>query len=196
MQTRNFKSILVDDDQSARSSPTLVFYNSSIYDMGNFAAAVRNPDGDWQFMSYANISTHDIYRIKLLAQGILDALEFIQVWMYEQLQKWKPVEVTDIETELGGLDMDKLAPQRYEIPDNFVHWGRESRNNKWIKLVDSDFDDDILIPKEGIDKVKAIRHLEAVGHSWAIQHERKLESLAVLMSVWFDFDEKSILLTP
>jgi hypothetical protein len=66
------------------------------------------------------------------------------------------------------------------------------RNNKWgnhlfndwffcgIKSVDG------LVPREGIDKTKALRQIRAVMGSYEPKHEHKEAACAFLFDKWFD----------
>jgi len=43
-----------------------------------------------------------------------------------------------------------------------------------------------LVPKEGVDKDKAMRHIKAIMASWRPKHEDKEAACAFLFSEWFE----------
>lgn len=47
---------------------------------------------------------------------------------------------------------------------------------------------DGLVPREGIDKNKALRHIRTVMSSWEPKHEHKEAAVAFLFDKWFDMD--------
>jgi hypothetical protein len=44
---------------------------------------------------------------------------------------------------------------------------------------------DGLIPREGVDKAKAMRHLKTIQGSFEPSHEDKVAAVAYLASLWF-----------
>lgn len=96
------------------------------------------------------------------------------------------VDVDDLSLAFGG-DMKVLLPPYESIPDTFK---RFQRNNKWIKFQSDWFFSGIrnlqIVPKQGIDKKKAMRHLSAIQSSWEPSAEHKEAGVAYLASLWFE----------
>lgn len=80
---------------------------------------------------------------------------------------------------------EHLMPKYEDIPDDF-----KCGNTKWNKIFANWFFCGIKIinavPKKGIDKDKAMRHLRAVVGSYQPKHEHKEAAVAYLLSEWFD----------
>lgn len=70
--------------------------------------------------------------------------------------------------------------------DNGRKWGNRLFSDWFYSGIESL---DGLIPKEGIDKAKALRHIRTVMGSWEPKHEHKEAAVAFFFDKWFD--EKS-----
>lgn len=107
-----------------------------------------------------------------------------------KMSKWdKPVDMSLMDSAFGKMGL--LLPRWEEIPEEFKSFGGTGTvAKKWIKVVDDVFFRGIkiveAIPKNGIDKKVAIRHLTSILHSWEPKHEHKTAGVAYLMSLWFD----------
>lgn len=86
--------------------------------------------------------------------------------------------------------VDHLIPPYAEIREKYGYartWGNRLFNDWFfsgIKSVDG------LVPREGIDKAKALRHIATVMRSFDPKHEHKEAGCAFLFDKWFD-GEKS-----
>jgi hypothetical protein len=92
----------------------------------------------------------------------------------------------DAATAAFPAGVRELMPLQADIPDE-IHRGRTWGNrlfNDWfftgIKSLDG------LMPKEGIDKTAALRHIRAVMGSWEPKHEHKESAVAYLFGKWFE----------
>lgn len=104
-----------------------------------------------------------------------------------KLEKLEPVEVSDVEFAFPA-DVRHLMPPREEIPEDFKFG--TVRMSPWAELMQVMFFEgaklDFLAPRAGFDKVKALRHIRAVLGSFQPKHEHKSETVAYLMSLWFE----------
>jgi hypothetical protein len=84
-----------------------------------------------------------------------------------------------------NTDARDLIPKWDEIPDEF-----KSGRTLEVKLFNTFFfhggSVDIFIPKEGVDKEKALRVLTFVARDWGLSHEHKESGWAYLVREWFD----------
>ncbi len=92
-------------------------------------------------------------------------------------------EVSDI-TLAFPANVSSLMPK--SIPEEFYrHPG-----TKWNKLFSDWFFNGLsslkLVPKEGVDEKKALRHIRAIMGSFEPKHEEKEAAIAYLFSQWFD----------
>lgn len=94
-------------------------------------------------------------------------------------------EIRDLDNAFGNIDH---LPPYDKIPDIYKHG-----NNQWNDLVSKWFfiglkqsDIDSLVPKQGVDKRKALRVISAILKSWAPKHEHKEAGAAFLFSEWFE----------
>ncbi len=100
--------------------------------------------------------------------------------------KWaQPQEVTQLAVAFGGPEvMRDLLPPMSVIPKEF-----DDGDSPYLKVVSMWFYGGLkastLVPREGIDKTKAIRHLQACLGSFEPKHEHKTAGVAYLMSQWF-----------
>ncbi len=81
---------------------------------------------------------------------------------------------------------EELLPAYDSIPDEF----RRTPGTKWNKLFSDWFFSGLesldLIPKEGIDKAKALTHIKVAMQGWDSKHEHKEAGVAYLLSLWFE----------
>ena len=82
-------------------------------------------------------------------------------------------------------------PKYKDIPEEF-----KNIYNKWAMLQAkwffSGLDSSKLIPKAGVDKIKALRVLGTFQGDWDLRHEHKAAGVAFLMSEWFeDYEERN-----
>lgn len=101
------------------------------------------------------------------------------------MKKWnKPQEVNGVNLAFGG-DMKKLLPPMHEIPEEFQRLRTDWNEliSKWFFRGLKSFD---CVPKEGIDRGTALKHIGAILRSWEPSHEHKEAGCAYLLSLWFD----------
>lgn len=99
-------------------------------------------------------------------------------------------EVSDAELAFGGRDMKELIPYSEEGYKEYrAKYWRDDSTWGW-KLFHDWFYHGLtelnLIPKLGIDKEKALRHIRAIMVSWAPKHEDKTAACAYLFEQWFE----------
>ncbi|MNS38114.1 hypothetical protein D3C86_1309310 [compost metagenome] len=98
-----------------------------------------------------------------------------------------PQEVKGLHLAFGG-DMSKLLPPMHSIPQDF-----QNGTTKWNDLVSTWFFRGLksfdCVPKEGIDKAAALKHISAIMRSWDPKHEHKEAGCAYLLSLWFEKPE-------
>ena len=93
-----------------------------------------------------------------------------------------PVEVDDVSIAFGGGgDLQKMMPK---VPANYPD------RQKWERFQSDWFYSGLkgtegLIPREGVDKNKAVRHLKTIQGSFEPSHEDKVAAVAYLASLWF-----------
>ena len=94
------------------------------------------------------------------------------------------VEVSALDVVFGCKASD-LMPSYEAVPDKF-----KNGNTKWNKLFSDWFFSGLkkleLIPKENVDKNKALLHIRAIMGSFEPQHEHKEAGIAFLLSEWFE----------
>lgn len=97
--------------------------------------------------------------------------------------KWIPMDVDDL-TLAFPASVRKMMPPYEEIPREFRH-----SSNKWNKLFSDWFFAGIkdleLVPKDGVDLNKALRHIKAIMGSFEPKHEHKEAAVAFLFNEWF-----------
>jgi hypothetical protein len=97
----------------------------------------------------------------------------------------QPTEI-DAATAAFPAGVRDLMPAYDEIRKEY------DSNRKWSNRLFNDWfftgieSHDGLVPKEGVDKTKALRHIRAVMGSWEPKHEHKEAAVAYLLSLWFD----------
>jgi hypothetical protein len=93
--------------------------------------------------------------------------------------KIKIREVSDVEL-VFPTNVDKFLPSA--IPDY-------ENKDFWEGFTQSVFSSGLkekLVPKEGIDAGKALRHIKVCLGSWEPKHEHKIAGVAYLFSSWFE----------
>lgn len=100
----------------------------------------------------------------------------------------KPTEVSQVDMAFGAAgNLSKYLPDMKEIPENI--------DRKWMKLTSKWFFRGLngdFVPKDGIDKNVALRHLKTILGSFEPKHQHKEAGVAYLMSLWFsDFIEET-----
>ncbi len=94
-------------------------------------------------------------------------------------------EVTDSQL-IFGAGIERLLPAFKDIPPEFKRVGA----SQWERVADRWFARGLrgveLIPKEGVDVMKALRHLATIMGSYEPKHEHKIAAIAYLMSLWFE----------
>ena len=97
----------------------------------------------------------------------------------------KPQDVDEAELAFPG-DTARLLPPWKDIPEEF----KRHNGTVWNKLVGDWFfcglSEVKLVPKDGIDQKKAMRHLQTIMRSWEPKHEHKEAGVAYLLSQWFE----------
>lgn len=96
----------------------------------------------------------------------------------------KPVAVTDLDLIFPGGVKHLMPPDIAEIRRV------RSLDRTWKKFVDTWFfqgvDAKPLVPKPGIDKALALRHLRCIIGSFEPKHEDKVASIIYLLDEWFE----------
>lgn len=102
----------------------------------------------------------------------------------------QPADVTGIDMAFGG-DMKKLLPAYQDVSKEYGY-----NSGKWsCRLVCDWFFSGLkstegLVPREGINKTKALAHIKSILASFEPKHEHKQAACAYLLDKWFD-GEKS-----
>lgn len=97
----------------------------------------------------------------------------------------KPAEkITDLEIAFPAHGVSRL-PAWKEIPKEY-----QNQNHPRCHLVQKWFGFGLkpkkIVPKEGIDEIKALRHLQYIMGSYEPKHEHKISGVAWLIDQWFD----------
>ena len=83
-----------------------------------------------------------------------------------------------------------FLPDSEDVPPEF-----ENASNLWHRFVKDWFFNGLpetrFLPKEGIDKNRAIRHIATILNSDSIHFDRKIPSSAYLLSLWFEEETAS-----
>ncbi len=99
----------------------------------------------------------------------------------------QPQVVSNLDIAFGG-DIQHLMPPADRIPPEFglhreaPHWA----NGLFSRLFCQGGSVAHLVAKPGIDRVKAIRHIQAIMGSWTPSHEHKAAACAYLFAAWFE----------
>ena len=103
-----------------------------------------------------------------------------------------PKELSAVEVAFPA-NVNHLLPAWESIPSEFKRFGA----NQWTRLAAQWFFSGLpketvaeLKPRDGIDKAKALRHVQACLGSFKPKHEHKEAGCAYLLSLWFEPLEK------
>ena len=99
--------------------------------------------------------------------------------------KYVPVEVTGLDMAFGGKAM-KILPAYKDIPDEFKrgkHPARDFASNWFFKGLSEK-----PKAKPGIDVNLALSNLKACLVDFEPKHEHKVDGVAYLASLWFEFE--------
>jgi hypothetical protein len=95
----------------------------------------------------------------------------------------EPQEVSLIDATLPG-NIRRLMP-----PDTVERYLAKQYSRDWAAVAQSWFfnrlDIERLSAKPGIDKLKAVRHLETIIDSFEPKYEYKVAAVAILLEEWF-----------
>jgi hypothetical protein len=97
-----------------------------------------------------------------------------------------PPEITDVDVAFPSHAMDWL-PAWEDIPEEFKgsgnpwaqkvgYWFFKGPEEAWIGRI---------VPKEGIDRNKALKVIQACLGSYAPKHEHKIAGTAYMLATWF-----------
>lgn len=86
----------------------------------------------------------------------------------------------------GTSLISKIVPPYRAIPKEY-----KQDSNKWVMFIEDWFrhgldKDAKLIPKEGVEKEPAIRHIQCLLNSYLIDHRHKIAGAACLCGLWFE----------
>jgi hypothetical protein len=93
--------------------------------------------------------------------------------------------------KVTNADVAFPANVRHLMPPNVDEIRRKRLcDPKWERFASQWFfkgaDDSLLIPKQGIDKTEALRHIKCILGSFQPSHEDKDASVAYLLGEWFE----------
>lgn len=96
----------------------------------------------------------------------------------------KPIAVSEIDLAFGG-DIRRLMPAVIDRKYEDFNSG-----NQCVDLISTWFfsglpKDTVFVPRPGIDKSLALRHITAILRSFAPSHEEKTAACAQLLDLWF-----------
>ena len=99
-------------------------------------------------------------------------------------ERLMPQDVSAVDVAFGYGDIATLMPPMADIPEAFTR-----HSNPWVRLFVDWFylglDRMTAVPKDGIDKDRALRHIMCVMRSFEPKHEHKTAACAYLLSQWF-----------
>lgn len=99
----------------------------------------------------------------------------------------KPTVIDDVTLAFPANVVKDLMPAYADIPAQFRPGS--GGNTMWNRFQSDWFYGGIqvsrMIPKPGIDKNVALRHLKAINGSYEPKHEHKEAAVAYLASLWF-----------
>ena len=104
---------------------------------------------------------------------------------------FQPKDVAFGEVHYGTKDTAAIAPQYQFIPYEFKFENDNANRNFWQKIIVKWFKyglhkDSKLQPKRGIDKERAIRHIQCLLNCWLVPQKHKLAAGAFLLQQWFE----------
>lgn len=93
---------------------------------------------------------------------------------------------------VSNLDMAFPASvTRLMPPDTFERYRSGNWPKQWEPFVSQWFfrgaDPKVLVPKEGVDKTSALRHIQCIMGSFEPKHEHKIAAVALLLDEWFTY---------
>ena len=95
----------------------------------------------------------------------------------------KIVEISDLDLAFGVI-ANQILPKYENIPDKF-----KRGNTKWNRLFNDWFFSGLtelkLVPKDGVDKNKALRMIKCCMGSFEPKHEHKEAGVAYMLSGFF-----------
>lgn len=95
-----------------------------------------------------------------------------------------PQKVSDVDL-VFPTSVRHLLPPWESIPAEF-----KNRQNKWVDVFSAWFYDGLrdfpFVPRPGIDRGMALRHIKACMGSFEPKHEHKEAGVAYLLSQWFE----------
>jgi len=98
---------------------------------------------------------------------------------------WAPRASNGMDQAFGPQHIGDYLPSKAEIPDDF-----RSGRGPWHEFVARWFfegaDAKALVARPGIDRGRAIGHVQSVLASFAPQHDHKMAGAAWLCSLWFE----------
>lgn len=99
----------------------------------------------------------------------------------------KPLKV-DNSDHIFGTHTSRLMPNMDDVPKEFKGFHANTKQNEIVsKWFFSGLPEGTkFIPKEGIDKNIALRHIGTILRSFEPKHEDKVAACAYLFSLWFD----------
>lgn len=113
----------------------------------------------------------------------------LEAVMKEEEKKF--IKPFDVSNSAVRVDASLLVPMYIYIPSEFTNFFNRDNayirfQNKWFFAGLTQDEVDALVAKEGIDKMKAMAHLNAVQRSFVLKHEHKVAAVAYLASLWFE----------
>lgn len=101
-------------------------------------------------------------------------------------ERWaQPHEVSVLEAAFSGV-VSHLMPAYDEIPAEFQRHRGTLWNRVQMQWFYRGIDPAGFVPKPGIERDAALRHLKAIQGSFEPKHEHKEAAVAYLMSLWFE----------
>lgn len=97
--------------------------------------------------------------------------------------QWSTPTEIDAATAAFPAGVSNLMPAMNCIPDEF-----QRDSNPWVRWQQEWFYCGLKrypVPRDGINRAAAMRHLGAIQGSWAPKHEHKQAAVAYLASLWF-----------
>jgi len=80
--------------------------------------------------------------------------------------------------------LGKMLPPRKEIPKKYWAWHGQDLASQWF--YEGLPKGTTFVPKEGVDRQKALRHLKALLGSFEPEHNHKMAAVTFLLDEWFE----------